>query len=104
MAKILIAKYIPGEPLGLTCVDTRFEGRRLTELREDGCLDFIPAEQPMPEPGKNMVEILKVIDGKIIQSWSIQDEIPKQEDGMIVVKWREYNYGIHYIPSSKENE
>lgn len=73
MAKILLAKYIPGEPLDLRCVDSKV-GAYLTELRESGFLDFVASERPTPEPGKVVVESLEIIGGKVVQSWSIQDE------------------------------
>jgi hypothetical protein len=73
MAKVLLAKYTPGEPMDLRCVDTR-AGAYLTELRESGYLDFVPSEQPTPEPGKVVVESLEIIGGKVVQSWNIRDE------------------------------
>jgi hypothetical protein len=73
MAKILLAKYIPGEPLDLRCVDSKV-GAYLTKLRESGFLDFVASERPTPEPGKVVVESLEIIGGKVVQSWSIQDE------------------------------
>lgn len=73
MAQILLAKYTPGSPLRLICVDTR-AGAYVTELRDSGYLDFVPSEQPTPEPGKVVVETLEVVDGKIVQSWHIVDE------------------------------
>ena len=73
MAKVLLAKYTPGEPMDLRCVDTR-AGAYLTELRESGFLDFVASEQPTPEPGKVVVESLEIIGGKVVQSWEIRDE------------------------------
>lgn len=71
--QLLLAKYVPGEPLDLRCVDSR-AGEYLTELRESGFLDFVPSEQPTPEPGKVVVESLEIIGGKVVQSWEIRDE------------------------------
>jgi len=68
-----LAKYTPGEPLDLRCVDTR-AGAYLTELRESGFLDFVASEQPTSEPGKVVVESLEIIGGKVVQSWEIRDE------------------------------
>ena len=73
MAKILLAKYIPGEPLDLRCVDSKV-GAYLTKLRESGFLDFVASERPTPEPGKVVVESLEIIGGKVVQSWEIRDE------------------------------
>lgn len=73
MAQILLAKYTPGCPLRLIKADTR-EGAYVTELRDSGCLDFVPSEQPTAEPGKAVVETLEIVDGKIVQSWHIVDE------------------------------
>ena len=71
--QLLLAKYVPGEPLDLRCVDSR-AGAYLTELRESGFLDFVPSEQPTPEPGKVVVESLEIIGGKVVQSWQIRDK------------------------------
>ena len=71
--QLLLAKYVPGEPLDLRCIDSR-AGAYLTELRESGFLDFVPSEQPTPEPGKVVVESLEIIGGKVVQSWEIRDE------------------------------
>lgn len=71
--QLLLAKYTPGEPLDLRCIDTR-AGAYITELRESGYLDFVPSEQPTPEPGKVVVESLEIIGGKVVQSWEIRDE------------------------------
>ena len=71
--QLLLAKYVPGEPLDLRCVDSR-AGAYLTELRGSGFLDFVPSEQPTPEPGKVVVESLEIIGGKVVQSWEIRDE------------------------------
>ena len=71
--QLLLAKYVPGEPLDLRCVDSR-AGAYLTELRESGFLDFVPSEQPTPEPGKVVVGSLESIGGKVAQSWEIRDE------------------------------
>ena len=73
MAQILLAKYTPGSPLRLICVDTR-AGAYVTKLRDSGYLDFVPSEQPTPEPGKVVVESLEIIGGKVVQSWEIRDE------------------------------
>ena len=70
MAQILLAKYTPGSPLRLICVDTR-AGAYVTKLRDSGYLDFVPSVQPTPEPGKAVVETLEVVDGKLVQSWHI---------------------------------
>lgn len=73
MAKILLAKYNgAGQPLDLREVDTQ-QGSYITELRESGFVDFVQSEQPTEQPGKTVVESLEIIDGKLVQSWSIQD-------------------------------
>lgn len=77
--KIYLAKYTPGEPLDLRCVDTR-AGAYLTELRNSGYIDFVACEQPTPDPGKVVVEHLEIIDGILFQKWEIQDE-PTPADG-----------------------
>lgn len=66
-------KYVPGEVYDLRQVYIK-EGAYITELRESGFLDFVPSEQPTPEPGKVVVESLEIIGGKVVQSWEIRDE------------------------------
>lgn len=77
MAQILLAKYTPGSPLRLICVDTR-AGAYVTELRDSGYLDFVPSEQPTQEPGKVVVETLEVVDGKLVQSWRVVEDAPQE--------------------------
>lgn len=73
MAKILLARYFgKDEPIDVRLVDTK-QGEYLTELRESGFLDFVPCEPPMEEPGKTVVESYNIIDGKLVQSWIVQD-------------------------------
>ena len=73
MAKILLAKFFGvGMPLDLRQVDTK-QGEYLTELRESGLPDFVPCEPPTEEPGKTVVESYNIIDGKLVQSWIVQD-------------------------------
>ena len=76
MAQILLAKYTPGSPLRLICVDTR-AGAYVTELRDSGYLDFVPSEQPTGEPGTSVVESLDVVDGKLVQSWRVVEDAPQ---------------------------
>lgn len=80
MAKILLARYFGKEmPLDVRQVDTK-HGEYLTELRESGFLDFVPCEPPTEQPGKTVVESYKVIDGKLEQSWIVQD-LPEDDAG-----------------------
>lgn len=80
MAKILLARYFgAGMPLDVRQVDTK-QGEYLTELRESGVLDFVPCEPPTEQPGKSVVELFDVIDGKLVQSWSVQD-LPEDDAG-----------------------
>lgn len=73
MAKLLLAKfYGVGQPLDLREVDTQ-QGLYVTKLRDSGFVDFVPSEQPMEQPGKTIVESLEMIDGKLVQTWSVQD-------------------------------
>lgn len=73
MAKILLAKYNGvGQPLDLREVDTQ-QGLYVTELRDAGFVDFVASEQPMEQPGKTVVESLEMINGKLVQTWSIED-------------------------------
>lgn len=79
MTKILLAKYEGvGNPLDLREVDTS-QGEYLTKLRESGFVDFVASEQPAEQPGKIVVESLDMVDGKLVQTWSIQ-EIPENMD------------------------
>lgn len=79
MNKILLARYNGiGQPLDLREVNTQ-QGLYVTELREAGFVDFVASEQPMEQPGKTIVESLEMIDGKLVQTWSIQD-LPESVD------------------------
>lgn len=78
MEKILLAKYNGyGQPLDLREVSTA-NGEYVTQLREAGFVDFVASERPTEQPGKTVVESLDMIDGKLVQSWSIQD-LPETE-------------------------
>ncbi|MFS6555926.1 hypothetical protein VPJ68_10745 [Parabacteroides distasonis] len=80
MAKILLARYFGEEmPLDVRLVDTK-QGEYLTELRESGFLDFVPCEPPTEQPGKSVVESYNIIDGKLVQSWIVQD-LPENDAG-----------------------
>lgn len=80
MAKILLARYFGEEmPLDVRLVDTK-QGEYLTELRESGFLDFVPCEPPTEQPGKSVVESYNIIDGKLVQSWNVQD-LPENDAG-----------------------
>lgn len=80
MAKILLARYFSkDEPIDVRLVDTK-QGEYLTELRESGFLDFVPCEPPTEEPGKSVVESYNIIDGKLVQSWIVQD-LPENDAG-----------------------
>lgn len=80
MAKILLARYFGEEmPLDVRLVDTK-QGEYLTELRESEFLDFVPCEPPTEQPGKSVVESYNIIDGKLVQSWIVQD-LPENDAG-----------------------
>ena len=80
MAKILLARYLgKDEPIDVRLVDTK-QGEYLTELRESGVLDFVPCEPPTEQPGKSVVESYNIIDGKLVQSWIVQD-LPENDAG-----------------------
>lgn len=80
MAKILLARYLgKDEPIDVRLVDTK-QGEYLTELRESGFLDFVPCEPPTEQPGKSVVESYNIIDGKLVQSWIVQD-LPENDAG-----------------------
>lgn len=80
MAKILLARYFgKDEPIDVRLVDTK-QGEYLTELRESGFLDFVPCEPPTEQPGKSVVESYNIIDGKLVQSWNVQD-LPENDAG-----------------------
>lgn len=46
----------------------------MAELRNTGFLDFVPSQQPQVEPGKMAVDTFNIVDGKVVQSWSIQSD------------------------------
>lgn len=50
-------------------------GERMAELRNTGFLDFVPSLQPQAEPGKIAVDTFNIVEGKVVQSWSIQTDI-----------------------------
>lgn len=52
----------------------REQGERMEELRNTGFLDFVPSQQPQVEPGKMAVDTFNIVDGKVVQSWSIQSD------------------------------
>ena len=80
MAKILLARYFgKDEPIDVRLVDTK-QGEYLTELRESGFLDFVPCEPPTEQTGKSVVESYNIIDGKLVQSWIVQD-LPENDAG-----------------------
>lgn len=80
MAKILLARYFgKDEPIDVRLVDTK-QGEYLTELRESGFLDFVPCEPPTEQLGKSVVESYNIIDGKLVQSWIVQD-LPENDAG-----------------------
>ena len=80
MAKILLARYFgKDEPIDVRLVDTK-QGEYLTELRESGFLDFVPCEPSTEQPGKSVVESYNIIDGKLVQSWIVQD-LPENDAG-----------------------
>lgn len=80
MAKILLARYFgKDEPIDVRLVDIK-QGEYLTELRESGFLDFVPCEPPTEQPGKSVVESYNIIDGKLVQSWIVQD-LPENDAG-----------------------
>ena len=48
------------------------QGVKITELRSAGFLDFVASKQPTAKSGEIAVDSFAVINGKIVQSWSIQ--------------------------------
>lgn len=77
---MLLARYFGKDmPLDVRQVDTK-QGEYLTELRESGFLDFVPCEPPTEQPGKSVVESYQIIDGKLVQSWIVQD-LPENDAG-----------------------
>lgn len=51
--------------------DTKI-GRKITELRNAGFLDFVPSEQPQCDSGYKSVDSFTVENGKIVQSWEVK--------------------------------
>ena len=50
----------------------REQGERMAELRNTGFLDFLPSKQPQTEPGRIAVDSFAIVEGKVVQTWSIQ--------------------------------
>lgn len=53
----------------------REQGERMAELRNTGFLDFVPSEQPQTEPGKIAVDSFAIVEGKVVQTWSIHADM-----------------------------
>ena len=52
----------------------REQGERMAELRNTGFLDFVSSVQPQTEPGKIAVDSFAIVEGKVVQTWSIQSD------------------------------
>lgn len=70
---MLLAKILDPETglMDIENVDFR-NGKKITELRAAGYLDFVGAEQPQVNDGEKAVERMETINGKIVQSWAIE--------------------------------
>lgn len=62
-------------------------GSKFTELKNNGFLEFVSKKQPAVEDGYAAIDSYEVIDGKLVQSWSIKvcpilinDEIEKLKE------------------------
>lgn len=57
-------------------VDLRFcsplQGERMTQLRDAGFLNFVPSEQPQADTGFVAVDSFEVVNGCVVQSWTIK--------------------------------
>lgn len=74
----------------------REQGERMAELRNTGFLDFVPSAQPQVEPGMIAVDTFDVVDGKLVQSWNVQqdDEALKAEIEALKMSLTETDYQV----------
>ena len=72
---MVLAKILDPESglMDIQNVDFR-QGSKITELRQAGYLQFVATEQPAVNDGEKAVETLEVVNGKIVQSWTITTE------------------------------
>ena len=72
---MILAKILDPETgmMDIQNVDFR-QGAKITELRQAGYLQFVAAEYPAMNEGEKAVETLEVVNGKIVQSWTITTE------------------------------
>lgn len=70
---MLLAKILDPDSglMDIQNVDFR-NGRKITELRAAGYLDFVAGEQPHVNDGEKAVERIETINGKIVQTWTIE--------------------------------
>ncbi len=70
---MVLAKILDPETgmMDIQSVDFR-NGKQITELRAAGYLDFVASEQPKVNDGEKAVERIETINGKIVQSWTIE--------------------------------
>ena len=68
-----LAKILHDGSIDLRWCDPE-HGVRITELRNAGFLDFVASEQPSVKSGEIAVDSFAVIDGKVVQSWSVQSD------------------------------
>lgn len=66
-----LAKILPDGSIDLRWCDPQ-QGVKITELRNAGFLNFVASKQPTAKSGEIAVDSFAVINGKIVQSWSIQ--------------------------------
>ena len=70
---MVLAKILDPETgmMDIQSVDFR-NGKQITELRAASYLDFVASEQPKVNDGEKAVERIETINGKIVQSWTIE--------------------------------
>ena len=70
---MLLAKILDPDSglMDIQNVDFR-NGRKITELRAAGYLDFVAGEQPQANDGEMAVERIDTINVKIVQTWTIE--------------------------------
>lgn len=71
--------------ISLVCCP-REQGQRMAELRNSGFLDFVASEQPQSEPGKVAFDSFEIVDGKLVQTWDLKEDVSAYETEIKTLK------------------
>ena len=73
-----LAKILEDGTIDLRFCDKRL-GAKMAEFRNNGFLDFVSGEQPQCNAGFIAIDSYEVVDGKVVQTWTIETEQQKIE-------------------------